>query len=510
VLSLACLAAAATAYAYVEHIIGNIHTAKGPNVIGPEYYSGGIPVPRSQLREKNGMKAENILLIGNETRIGLTPEQQRQYGSSLIYTGTLADIIMVLHLDPVNKTASLLSIPRDLFSPMPTGSPVGPFQKIDAALNDGQGGPNNLVAAVEQDYGIPVNGFIELNFNGFINSVDALGGIKVYFPEPVWDAESLLWIPSSGCWHLNGTQALALVRARHLQYDPPGDNEPRSDWPYDPESDLARIVRTHTFMKIVAGTAVREGKTDPAAALSFLNAISKQIVVNQALKGQLLSLVTYYRHVDIDNVAEKTLPVSGVPNSYYYGGYAIGSVLFPVQPADNEVIRAWDPQVFPKAVPPVSVSVVSLTGSSYAAEEAGAELSTHGLKVTSETAVYSPGTPSETLVLYPPHELAHALYVMKYLSGAVMMQQSTAVAAGTVQVDVGSLVSISVKATTTSTAPGEASKASTAPASTTTASALPARAHPSTTTTTVPTPNGVVSSASDQEEPWDPRACPAH
>ena len=45
--------------------------------------------------------------------------------------------MMVLHLDPVNHTASILSIPRDLFSPMPANSPVGSYQKMDAALNDG-------------------------------------------------------------------------------------------------------------------------------------------------------------------------------------------------------------------------------------------------------------------------------------------------------------------------------------------------------------------------------------
>ena len=53
---------------------------------------------------------------------------------------------------------------------------------------------------------------MELNFNGFINSVNALGGINVYFPDPVYDADSLLYIPTPGCHHLNGFYALTLVR----------------------------------------------------------------------------------------------------------------------------------------------------------------------------------------------------------------------------------------------------------------------------------------------------------
>jgi len=517
-LVLLCLAAAATAYAYVQHIVGQIKTGPQAHIVCAYCTVGNGTLPAPDRRTKNGMNAENILLIGNETRLGLTPEQQQQFGSSLTYNGQLADIIMILHLDPVNYTASLLSVPRDLFSPMPLNSPVGPYQKIDAALNDGSEGPDNIVAAIEQDYGIPINGYIELNFNGFINSVNALGGINVYFPEPVYDAESLLNIATPGCKHLNGTEALELVRARHLQYDPPGDTEPRYDWPYDPESDLARIVRTHTFMKIVAGTAIKDGKTNPLNAISFLDAISKEIEVNQSLKNQLISLVTYYRHVNPNAVEETTLPTSGVPNAYYYAGASIGDVLFPVQPADNRVIKAWDPQAFPKAVVPRSVSVVSLTGSYYDAEEAGQALESHGLRVTSEVAGEVPASPTETLVLYPPvtathrQGLANALYVMKYLSGAVMMEQASSVPAGTVQVQVGSLVTVSEKATTTtssSTATAAATTSTTLATTTSTSASTTSTTHAPTTTTTVPTPDGVVSSAADQEEPWDPRSCPS-
>ncbi|HYA44972.1 MAG TPA: LCP family protein, partial [Acidimicrobiales bacterium] len=122
----------ASAYGYVRYRLGEIRTAKCPSCTSTQTTPHGVTVPVS-----GGLQAENILLIGNETRIGLTPAEQRQYGSSLIYNGTLADIIMILHLDPVDDAASVLSIPRDLFVPMPAGSPVGAHQKMDAALNDG-------------------------------------------------------------------------------------------------------------------------------------------------------------------------------------------------------------------------------------------------------------------------------------------------------------------------------------------------------------------------------------
>jgi LCP family protein required for cell wall assembly len=524
-----CLVAMASAYGYVRYEIGSIATGPGGDLTPPGFYAGGAG-PAPQATASDGLQPENILLIGNETRQGLTLQEQQQFGSSITYSGTLADIMMVLHLDPANRTASVLSIPRDLFSPMPVGSPVGPYQKMDAALNDGAQGPDNLVEAIQEDLGIPINHFVELNFNGFINSVNALGGIKVYFPDPVFDADSLLYIPTAGCRHLNGFYALTLVRARHLQYDPPGDTEPRQYWPYDPESDLARIVRTHMFIKVVADTAKSEGKTNPATAVSFLSAVVKQMTVDAGLKNQFLSLVLHYRDINVAAVPETTLSTTDV-NDYYYGGYGMGDVLFPVQPADNNVIKAWDPAALPTPVAPKSVSVVSITGSYGSAVAAGQALASHGLKISSETTGTVPSDISETLVLYHPKNVAQALYVMKYLSGAVMMQLSSAVAPGTVEVDLGSTVNVAAKplpATTTTAATTATGSTTTTLASTTTTLATTtttlattttgstttggatatSTTRPTGTTTSVPTPNGQpVSSAADQQEPWDPRAC---
>jgi LCP family protein required for cell wall assembly len=365
---------------------------------------------------------------------------------------------------------------------------------MDAALNNGANGPDNLVNAIQEDLGIPINHFIELNFNGFINSVNALGGIHVYFPDPVFDAESLLYIATPGCHLLNGVAALALVRARHLQYEPPGTNEPDYDWPYDPESDLARIVRTHTFMKIVAQTAKSKGLTDPILAANFISAILGQITVDPGLKGQMLNLVLQFRNLDVSGVPESTLPTTPV-NDYYYGGYGIGDVLFPVQPADNNAIRAWDSQALPTPVAPKAVGVVSITGSYQAALDAGRSLASDGLKVTSESSGSVPADTSETLVLYHPGQVALALDVMKYLSGAVMMRIAPSIVPGTIQVNLGSTVNV-----TTTHAP-TATSAPTTSAPTTTA---PKHA----VATTVPTPGGLTpSSANDQQEPWDPRSC---
>ncbi len=508
---LVCLLVMASAYGYVRYRLDSIHTAQGRDLTPTSAAQGGLPAG------SGGLEPENILLIGNETRLGLTPKQQAQFGSSLVYTGQLADIMMVLHLDPLHRTASLLSIPRDLFAPMPAGSPVGSYQKLDAALNDGANGPDNLVKAIQDDLGIPINHFVELNFNGFINTVNALGGINVYFPRPVFDAESLLYVPTPGCHHLNGAEALALVRARHLQYEPAGVNEPRTDWPYDPESDLARIVRTHTFMKIVADTAKSQGLTNPLRANAFIGAVIGQMTVDPGLKSQLLSLVLHYRHLDPASIPETTLPVAVLSTySYDYGGIAMGNVEFPVQPEDNKVIAAWDHHALAAPVAPKAVQVVSITGSYDAALAAGQQLARAGLHVVSESAGPVPASESVTLVGYHPGQQAQALYVMRYLSGAVMMQLDPALPAGTVQVQLGSTVAVNgpnggAPKATTSSVPATATTASgtsTSASGTSTTSASRSSPSVAPTTTTVPTPGGASPSpAADLQQPWDPRAC---
>ncbi len=101
---------------------------------------------------------------------------------------------MILHLNAAKGTVSILSIPRDLF--VPERRVADGANKIDAALVEG---PSQLVSAIEEDFGIPIQHYVELNFDTFAGVVDALGGIKMYFPEPVFDAYSGLNVQTPGC-----------------------------------------------------------------------------------------------------------------------------------------------------------------------------------------------------------------------------------------------------------------------------------------------------------------------
>jgi LCP family protein required for cell wall assembly len=482
-------------YGYVQYRIGSIRTAAAPHLtqLRPSGGKGGSPLP-----------AQNILLIGNQSRQGLTdPAQIAQFGSPDTLSGSLSDVIMVLHLNPATGSMAILSIPRDLFVPMPPRSPVGPYQKIDAALNAGANGTDNLIQTITDDFGIPINHYVELNFNGFAHTVDALGGIKMDFPEPLYDAEAQLNVPTTGCVSLNGSQALALVRARHLQYEPPDGTRARASWPYDPESDLSRIVRDHTFLRVLASTAESQGLTNPVKANAFLGAIINQITIDPGLKTELVSLARRFRHLNPAAAPETTLPITQVGGSsgYRYGGAAIGDVDFPVQPADNQVISAWDPAALPAPVSPTAVALSDITGNYRLAARTASALTAAGLTISRSGQGTVPASTTETFVDYPPGGLPQALAVVAHLSGAVMLHASPIVPAASVTVELGSSFAVTPSGPVP-TSPGAAGPTTSVAGRPTS----PGTAGPS---TSVPTPQGQAPSpATDVLAPWDPRPCP--
>ena len=181
--------------------------------------------------------------------------------------------------------------------------------KIDAALYQG---PDQLIDAIEEDFGIPIQHFVELNFDSFINVVNALGGIKMYFPEPVYDAYSGLNIQTTGCIQLNGTQALQVVRARHVQYKGPGvTTDDPSDWPQEAQSDIARIRRDHEFLRVLATAVKAKGLSNPLTDQQLVSGVVGQLTVDSGFSASaMIDLVLDYHNVDVNTAPQLTLPVA--------------------------------------------------------------------------------------------------------------------------------------------------------------------------------------------------------
>jgi LCP family protein required for cell wall assembly len=113
----------------------------------------------------------NILLVGSDSRTGLT---RRQLGriQTVKMPGRRTDTIMVLHVSPRRDKAVMVSLPRDLRTTVD-----GRTSKINTAF--AVGGPGLLVRTVEQTTGLPINHYAEIDFAGFLKVVDALGGITL-------------------------------------------------------------------------------------------------------------------------------------------------------------------------------------------------------------------------------------------------------------------------------------------------------------------------------------------
>ena len=115
---------------------------------------------------------------------------------------------------------------------------------------------SQVVAAIEEDFGIPIQHAVSLNFDQFANIVDALGGINMSFPDVGLRRRVGLNVQAATCVHLNGTQALPWSGPATSSTDAPGTIPPTPyEWPQETLSDLARIRRDHEFLRVLATAA---------------------------------------------------------------------------------------------------------------------------------------------------------------------------------------------------------------------------------------------------------------
>ena len=460
---------------------------------------------------------ENVLLVGSTTRCGLA-QQNKAYGlCSQGVTGVNSDVVMILHLNLTTNQVSILSLPRDLF--VPNARTTG-ANKIDAALYNG---PSQLVAAIQEDFGIPINHFIELNFDTFADVVNVLGGIHMYFPMEVFDAYSGLHITKTGCTFLDGYHALQVVRARHLQIRYAGDGTDFRAWPQEGLSDLARIRRDHEFLKVLAAAVKAKGISNPITDQRLATSVARYLTVDQGMStGHLLTLAEHFNGVSIANVPELTVPVVLVQTgSYLYQGYYYGDVEFPLEPGISQTIDRFlnlKPSVNTmtgRALPKnatITVSVVNGTGQTNQAQVVAAGLRRQGFAVRGLSSATPFGTREETVVYHANNSLASlaaAQAVLHTIEGPAVMALGPTRGGATVTVLTGSDVSVlappSKSTTSTTTKPTNTA--------TTTTVAI---------TTTKPPTQIVVSDPTAVKhdpalsaptlvtqalQPWDPRSC---
>ena len=241
----------------------------------------------------------NFLIIGTDSASGFDPDDPRTEGRDM--TGQLADVIMILRVDPRDGSAQLLSIPRDSRVAV---APDGTMARINGAISaGGDEGPRNLVQTIKRNFGISVDNYVEVDFKSFTDLVDVLGGVPVYFTTPVRDRMSGLFVDEPGCIMLDPDQALAYARSRTFEY------RTESGWQTDGSGDLGRITRQQDFIKRALRRASDQGIRNPSTAVGVVNAAAASVRMDDTLDvGTILTLMREFQNFNPEELASTQVP----------------------------------------------------------------------------------------------------------------------------------------------------------------------------------------------------------
>lgn len=256
-----------------------------------------VDIGSSLAPEVESTAPRNFLIIGVDSAVGLDKDNPVLNKREL--TGQLADVIMILRVEPEKNRASLLSIPRDS---RVINARTGSYSRINAAMN-GVGGEANLVKTIKWNFGIPIDNYVRIDFVGFMKLVKVLNGVPIYFTTPIRDRNSGLYIDEPGCRVLEPDQALAYARARHLYFYQDGK------WRPDGTGDLGRITRQQDFIKRALRKAAEQGLRNPTTALSVINAATTAIRMDSTLDvGTLLELAKQFQDFNPDALESTQVP----------------------------------------------------------------------------------------------------------------------------------------------------------------------------------------------------------
>jgi LCP family protein required for cell wall assembly len=254
--------------------------------------------------------ATNYLLVGSDSRSEFDPE-----GDSGV-EGTRSDTIILLRITP--DGAAMMSIPRDLWVEI---ADTGEMGRINGAYNRG---PANLVRTVQNNLDVPVNHYVEVGFGSFVGLVDAIGGVTINFPHPVFDPGSGLNVTTAGDVILDGQQALAYARSRNYTEIIDGEEVK------EPTADLGRQQRQQNFLRTALGEV---GATrTPFTLVRVADAMSAELIVDSGLG--FWEALTLVRRLGGSDPLSVVLPTEGVRRGD-------AAVLVLAQPEAEQVLAAF-------------------------------------------------------------------------------------------------------------------------------------------------------------------------
>ena len=426
------VAASLAAYAAYRNVIDGVRHINVANLLGkrpPQYDTSAM----------------NILVIGSDSRAGTNG----QFGSAQAIAGARSDTMMLLHILPQHRGGVVISFPRDSVVPIiacPADGMGNPGQKAQPGTTEmlnatfAVGGPACLWKTLESMTGIFIDHFVEINFNGFQSVVNDLGGVNVCLPAAINDPASGLNLPT-GEHHVNGGQALAFVRERHIGLG----------------SDLQRIQRQQFFMASLLQQINSKNVLSNAPQLyTMAKDVAKTLTTDSGLSaGTMLTLAQSMKGMTSKAVQFTQVPVlpdPADPNRVVWQQPQAGQ-LFSAVAHDRSVAKAKPskklpgpavsakPSASPSPAAPVSpskvqVKVLNATTTGGLARKTGTALTQRHFTVAGTGNAVAPS--AATIIQYTSASAAAQASALAQVVPNARVQQVTGITAGTVDLILGS------------------------------------------------------------------------
>jgi LCP family protein required for cell wall assembly len=188
-------------------------TPTSPGDLPPAFEEDGPAANQPALTPWDGAGRVTVLLLGLDYR-------DWESGSE----ASRSDTMILLTLDPLTRTAGILSVPRDTWVPIPgfTHGKINTAYYLGDAYQLPGGGPGLAVKTVEQFLGVPINYYAQIDFAAFVRFIDEIGGVKIDVPDPITidllgDGRETIKTLQPGVQVLPGEWALAYARNRKTQ-----------------------------------------------------------------------------------------------------------------------------------------------------------------------------------------------------------------------------------------------------------------------------------------------------
>ncbi|MDQ3385324.1 MAG: LCP family protein [Actinomycetota bacterium] len=366
----------------------------------------------------------NFLLVGSDSREFIdSGEDADSFGG--VASPPRADTILLARVDPVAKTAALVSFPRDLY--LDIAGEEG-RNRINTAFGNG---PGALIQTISENFDVSIDHYVQVDFEGFRELIDSIGGIELWISYPVRDwgrpapGEPLrnisgLDISATGCVLLDGNQALSYVRSRHFEQLVEGR------WRPDPTGDLGRIQRQQDLVVRAVAKALREGLFNPVRLLRILDAVDGHLFTDDNLDpGEAIDLASQLDGLDVQTIRRDTIPTE----TFITPAGANVQVISDEAEVERimQVFRGQAPAVPPAGsaeLVPAQVTLTVVNGTGRGGEALGGRqgFEAAGFAVAA-TGDRPPFDTAATTVEHGPGQAAEAALVARYLPPTVAVQE---------------------------------------------------------------------------------------